>query len=76
MKKFIKKKYFQIVASTITALLMSFLMSAFILLINVWYTENFFSTWFNSWIIAFLVAWPVAVFVIPLVRKTVEKFTY
>lgn len=76
MKKIVKRKYFQLVTSTVTALFMSFLMSGVIILINVWYSDNFISNWSNAWLTSFFVAWPVSLFVIPLVRKNIEKITY
>ncbi|MDX2083708.1 MAG: DUF2798 domain-containing protein [Rickettsiales bacterium] len=55
------------------ALIMAFVMSGFMTLINRGLIENFFFVWMHLFIYAFFVAFPTAYFVAPQVQKLVKK---
>jgi hypothetical protein len=70
----IDKKYFHVIFAFLMALMMSFLMSGFITLVNIGFVEDFFARWLmHAFPIAFAIAFPVALFVVPVVRKLVGK---
>jgi len=71
-----KKKHIKLLFPALTALLMSFIMSGFITYLNLGLPSDYFFLWMTAWGKAFLVALPVSFFVIPLVRKVIEKITY
>ncbi len=55
------------------ALIMAFIMSGVLIIINVGFVENFFFIWLKSYIIAFIVAFPTVFVVAPIVQKIVKK---
>ncbi|MBO1924709.1 DUF2798 domain-containing protein [Thiomicrorhabdus sp. 6S3-12] len=62
-------KYQHIVFGFFMALLMSFLMSAVVSIINIGIPENFLGIWFHAWWTAFIVAFPTVLLVSPLVKR-------
>lgn len=68
-------RYFTPIFAFFMSLLMSFLMSGLITLINIGFPPDFFAHWLLS---AFPFAWgmafPIALFVVPLVRREVARF--
>ena len=73
---FFSKKYYNFIFPTLSAILMSFIMSGFITYINLGWSEEFLVLWFNAWGKSFLLAFPVSLFVIPLMKKLTDKITY
>lgn len=76
MKKIFPKKYYNVVFAVLMASMMSGIMSAFVTYRNVGMVPNFLSLWWNAWFWAFCIGVPIALFVVPLVRKFVDKITY
>ncbi len=76
MKKIFPKKYYNVIFAFLMASMMSGLMSAFVTYRNVWFPDNFISLWLHAWWGAFLIGLPIALFVVPMVRKFVDKITY
>lgn len=76
MIKILPRKYYNIAFAFLMALMMSFIMSAFVTFKTVWIVDDFLYIWFSSWFWAFLLWFPIALFVVPFVRKTLEKFVY
>lgn len=76
MKKIFPKKYYNIVFAFSMASMMSWIMSAFITYKNLWLVSNFIPLWLQAWGLAFIVWLPIALFVVPIVRKFVDKITY
>lgn len=76
MKKIFPKKYYNIIFASLMASMMSWIMSAFVTFRNVWFVENYLNLWLHAWLWAFIIWLPIALFVVPLVRKFVDKITY
>lgn len=76
MKKIFPKKYYNVIFAFLMASMMSGLMSAFVTYKNVGLPENFISLWLPAWGGAFLIGLPIALFVVPIIRKFVDKITY
>ncbi len=69
----ISYKYYSLVFSFLTALLMGFLMSGVVTYLNTGIDGEFNHRWGKAFVFSFLIAFPVSIFVIPLVRKLVDK---
>lgn len=76
MKKIFPKKYYNIIFATLTASLMSWIMSAFVTYKTVWFVDNYIQLWLGARLWAFLLWLPISLFVIPIVRKIVDEITY
>lgn len=66
-------KYQPLVFAFFMALIMSFLMSGVISVINLGVPDNFLTIWFHAWWSAFVIAFPIVLFVAPMVRKITAK---
>ena len=72
----IPKKYSQIVFAFLIALILPFVMTFFIALINLGgFNNNFIAAWMKAYIIAFIIAFPAVILIAPLIRKITEKIT-
>ncbi len=72
----IDKKYYSIVFAFLMASIMSFLMSGVITFINLGITPTFVDDWmFKAFPSAFIIAFPIALFVVPVVRRVVDRLT-
>lgn len=61
--------------SAITALIMSFVMSLTMCLINIgFYHPHFALIWLRGWFIAFFIALPLSYFLPPQISKLTKKF--
>jgi membrane protein YdbS with pleckstrin-like domain len=54
---------------------MSFFMSFAMTALNLGFTAFFVQAWLQSFVISFFVSLPIAVFVIPVIRHTVDGWT-
>ena len=70
----ISRKYFNLIFSTLVSFLMTLFMSFVLTSINIGFPSYFIVAWLKSLGIGFAVALPVSIFVIPLVRKTIEPW--
>ncbi len=73
MKK-ISRKYFNLIFSTLVAVLMSLFMSFVLTAINIGFPSFFIGAWLTSLGIGFAVALPVSLIVIPLVHRLIEPW--
>ena len=70
MSKKLNKKYFNVVFATFMVLFMSFIMSGIITYVNVGLVSNFINKWIlSAFPSAFIINLPIALFVVPVVRK-------
>ena len=69
----IPRRYYSLVFAFFTALLMSCLMSFVIVVITVGFVPNLAALWLESWATAFPVAFGAALFVVPNVRRIVDR---
>lgn len=72
----INKKYENIVFTFIMAFGMSCLISFFMMLINLGFSQFVFLNWLKSWEIAFVFAFPAAYFFPRVIRKVMRKITF
>ena len=70
----ISRRYFNLIFSTVVAVLMSLFMSFVLTAINIGFPAYFIAAWLKSLGIAVLVALPVSVLLIPLVRRLIEPW--
>lgn len=75
MRRKLSARWFSPLFALFMSVLMSFLMSALITLVNLGPTPDFFSRWLlyafpSAWAMAF----PIALFVVPVVRRGVARF--
>lgn len=63
-----------ILNSAITALIMSFVMSLTMYLINIGFHHPYFALiWLRGWFIAFFIAFPLSYFLLPQISKLTKK---
>lgn len=67
------QKKFHLIFSIIMGAMMVFLMTFVITLVNIGWSEQFFSSWMKAFGIAYLVAIPVIFFLAPMARKMAGK---
>jgi len=72
MKK-IPKKYNTVVFSFVMAVMMSCIMSLFVTFRNIGLSEDFLLRWLNAWAGAFVLGFILNLFVVPTVRKVVDR---
>ncbi len=73
MKK-ISRRYFNLIFSTLVAVLMSLFMSFVLTAINIGFPSYFILAWLKSLGIGFAVALPVSLLVIPLVKRFIDPW--
>lgn len=66
-------KIFGLIFSVAVGFVMALAMSFFMLLVNVGLVEGFFFIWVKSFLIGFSISLPIAVILIPLIKKGLEK---
>lgn len=72
----IHKRYYSMVFAFLMASIMSFLMSGVITYINLGLQSTFIDDWiFKAFPSAFIVAFPIALFVVPIVKRVVDRLT-
>ena len=71
----IKKKYSWILFAFFMSLTMSLSISFVLTLINAGLIINFFSVWMRGFAVGFIVALPIALVVIPIMKKVVDRLT-
>jgi len=69
----IDRRYFNVIFSSLIALIMSFCMSFFMLLINIGFSKIFFNAWMKSFGLGFIIALPISIIFIPIIRTGLEK---
>ncbi len=70
----IKRKRFELVFSSLLALLMSFFMSFFMTVVNIGFSQSLFVAWMKSFILVCVIALPISIVFIPMLRKYLERF--
>lgn len=71
----IPARYSHLLLAFFTSLLMSFLMSGLITLLNLGLAEDFLVRWFTAFVTAFTVAFPAILLVLPVARRIVARLT-
>ena len=71
--RFIPRRFEMATFAFFMSLLMSFLMSFFITAINLGFPEDFATRWMHAFGAAWMIAFPIALFVVPIVRRTVHR---
>jgi len=69
----IPKRYEMITFAFFMSLLMSCIMSFFITVVNIGFTNDLLWRWLHAWGIAWAIAFPLALFVVPAVRRIVHR---
>jgi MFS family permease len=59
-----------------TSLIMSFIMSMVITVLNLGWVEEFLERWMHAWASAFLIAFPTILLVLPIARALVTRLTH
>ena len=70
----IKRKRFELVFSSLLALLMSFFMSFFMTVVNIGFSQVLFVAWMKSFVLGFVIALPISIIFIPMLRTYLERF--
>ncbi len=70
----IKRKRFELVFSSLLALLMSFFMSFFMTVVNIGFSQSLFVAWMKSFVLGFVIALPISIIFIPMIRTYLERF--
>ncbi len=70
----IPAKYTAIVFAFFMAMLMAFVMSAVLTLVNLGFVADFFSRWMKAFAVAWVCAFPAVMVMAPLARKLTAKF--
>lgn len=71
----IPKKFAPVLFAFFMAIIFPFIITFFIVLINVGFTNDFFLRWMKSFGITFIIAFPTIIGLSPMIRKIVEKIT-
>lgn len=71
----IPKKYAPFAGGLIMSIMMGFLMSGIVTLINVGFPDNFVEIWMNAFVKVTPIAFCVILIVRPLVEKIIQKIT-
>lgn len=74
--KILPKKYIKYVFPFVVSIVISFIMSWYFTFLNIGFTAKYFQNWMFAWPKAFIIALPVAYFIIPFIRKTIDKVSY
>lgn len=67
----LRRKYYRLVFTFLMALLMSFIISAALILVKAGYSDHFFADLLSSWGLAFIFAWPSAFICAYLIQEHV-----
>ncbi|WP_227674628.1 DUF2798 domain-containing protein [Psychrobacter jeotgali] len=67
----LRRKYYRLVFTFLMALLMSFIISAALILVKAGYSDHFFVDLLSSWGLAFIFAWPSAFICAYLIQEHV-----
>ena len=68
----ISRKFYNLIFSTVIAILMTFFMSFALTAVNIGFPSYFIEAWLKSFGLGFVVALPVSLLVIPFVRKLID----
>ena len=58
-----------------TSLIMSFIMSMVVTVLNLGWVTDFLLRWMHAWLTSFLIAFPTILMVLPLARTLVNRLT-
>ena len=74
MRRKLPAQWFSPLFALLMSVVMSFLMSAFVTLVNLGPTSDFLVRWlFHAFPAAWVMAFPLALFVVPVVRRWVAR---
>ena len=68
-------KYKELLFATLTSVVMSFIITFIITLVDVGLSEAFWKLWVQGFVVSSAMSVPVSFVVIPLVRRFVDKLT-
>ena len=71
----IPKKFTHLIYSFLIALIIPFLMTFFVTLINAGFSKELLFLWMRNFGIAFIIAFPLIYLIAPKIRKAVEAIT-
>lgn len=71
----VSRRYYSIVFAFLVSIGMSFFMSFALVLVNVGLVPNFLGIWLVGYAVSFLVSLPISLFLIPIIKKIVDKLT-
>ena len=74
IKKF-SKKYYSLLFGAIMGLIMSFLTSLTVTVVNIGIVPSFFEKWLGIFLTAFTIGFPITIVVTPFVKSIVDKIT-
>ena len=74
IKKF-SKKYYSLLFGAIMGLIMSFLTSLTVTVVNIGIVNNFFEIWLSIFLTTFTIGFPLTMAVIPFVKNLVDRIT-
>ena len=69
----IPAKYAPLVFAFFMSMMMAFLMSGVLTIVNLGFPSDFISRWIRAFVIAWCFAFPAVLLVAPMARKIVEK---
>ena len=69
----ITQAHYILLVSTITSLIMTFVLSSLFTYLEHGFTDNFFFLWIKKWFIVFTIAYPTSLIIMHFVRKFVRK---
>ena len=74
IRKF-SKKYYSLLFGAIMGLIMSFLTSLTVTVVNIGIVPNFFEMWLGVFLTTFTIGFPLTIVVTPFVKSIVDKIT-
>jgi hypothetical protein len=69
------KRFAPVLNALLMAVILPFLMTFVVVLVNTGFSERFFGAWMRTWMIAAIAAFPLILLLAPLIRKVVAKLT-